>query len=88
MHGIAKTPCFSLLPLGSVPCNFPVRSFELNPYTLLFFTGETLWVKRMMDKYGKKAKEKKVTVVNMSGFDSIPAGMQLCYWKASPTKHG
>lgn len=41
-------------------------------------TGETLFVKEMIEKYHDQAKEKKVFIVPCCGFDSIPADLG-CY---------
>jgi len=36
-------------------------------------TGEAPWVRRMINKFDAKAKEKGVRIVHMAGFDSIPS---------------
>ena len=42
-------------------------------------TGETQWIRRIIDKYHKKAKEKKIKIINSCGFDSIPSDMGVYY---------
>lgn len=38
-------------------------------------TGETQWIRRIIDKYHLKAKENKIKIINSCGFDSIPSDM-------------
>ena len=42
-------------------------------------TGETQWIRRIIDKYHKMAKEKKIKIINSCGFDSIPSDMGVYY---------
>ena len=42
-------------------------------------TGETQWIRRIIDKYHKKAKEKGIKIINSCGFDSIPSDMGVYY---------
>ena len=42
-------------------------------------TGETQWIRKMIDKYHLKAKENKVKIINSCGFDSIPSDMGVFY---------
>ena len=42
-------------------------------------TGETQWIRKMIDKYHSKAKENKVKIINSCGFDSIPSDMGVFY---------
>lgn len=46
-------------------------------------TGETTWVKKMLAKYGEKAREKGVKIVPCSGFDSVPADIGVHVMMAS-----
>lgn len=51
-------------------------------------TGESPWVRSMIDRYHEEARSKQICIVSMSGFDSIPAdlGSFLCVVEAQ--KHG
>ena len=42
-------------------------------------TGETQWIRRIIDKYHKKAEEKGIKIINSCGFDSIPSDMGVYY---------
>jgi short subunit dehydrogenase-like uncharacterized protein len=36
-------------------------------------TGETQWIRRIIDRFHTKAKEKNIKIINSCGFDSIPS---------------
>jgi len=42
-------------------------------------TGETQWIRKMIDKYHFEAKENKIKIINSCGFDSIPSDMGVFY---------
>ena len=42
-------------------------------------TGETQWIRRIIDKYHSKAKEKHIKIVNSCGFDSVPSDMGVYF---------
>ena len=42
-------------------------------------TGETQWIRRIIDKYDKMAEEKKIKIINSCGFDSVPSDMGVYY---------
>lgn len=42
-------------------------------------TGENFWAQRMMAKYGAEASKSGAIIVNMCGFDSIPADLGVFY---------
>ncbi len=42
-------------------------------------TGETQWIRKIIDNYHKKAKEKNIKIINSCGFDSIPSDMGVYY---------
>ena len=42
-------------------------------------TGETQWIRRIIDKYHKLAEEKNIKIINSCGFDSIPSDMGVYY---------
>ena len=42
-------------------------------------TGETQWIRRIIDKYHLTAKEKHIKIVNSCGFDSVPSDMGVYY---------
>ena len=44
-------------------------------------TGETQWIRRIIDKYHLKAKENKIKIINSCGFDSIPSDMGVFYFQ-------
>ena len=46
-------------------------------------TGETQWIRKMIDKYHSKAKENKIKIINSCGFDSIPSDMGVFYSQKS-----
>jgi len=41
-------------------------------------TGETAWVKSVIDRFHEEAQRKEIKVVNFGGFDSVPADIG-CY---------
>ena len=42
-------------------------------------TGETQWIRRIIDKYHKLAEERNIKIINSCGFDSIPSDMGVYY---------
>ena len=42
-------------------------------------TGETQWIRRIIDRFHTKAKEKNIKIINSCGFDSIPSDMGVFY---------
>ena len=42
-------------------------------------TGETQWIRRIIDKHHSTAKEKHIKIVNSCGFDSVPSDMGVYY---------
>jgi len=42
-------------------------------------TGETQWIRRIIDKYHKLAEQKGIKIINSCGFDSIPSDMGVYY---------
>ena len=42
-------------------------------------TGETQWIRRIIDKYHNHAKAKKLKIINSCGFDSIPSDMGVYF---------
>ncbi len=42
-------------------------------------TGETQWIRKIIDKYHSTAKEKHIKIVNSCGFDSVPSDMGVYY---------
>ena len=42
-------------------------------------TGETQWIRRIIDKYHSTAKEKHIKIVNSCGFDSVPSDMGVYF---------
>ena len=42
-------------------------------------TGETQWIRRIIDKYHTTSKNKKIKIVNSCGFDSVPSDMGVFY---------
>lgn len=42
-------------------------------------TGETFWVRKMMDNYGEQAKQANIFMLPLSGFDSLPSLMSFHY---------
>lgn len=42
-------------------------------------TGETQWIRRIIDRFHAKAKEKNIKIINSCGFDSIPSDMGVFY---------
>lgn len=53
-------------------------------------TGETPWVAKMMNKYGKAAEAAKVSLLSFAGYDCIPAelALQLCARALGPEALG
>ena len=42
------------------------------------YSGEVIWMRRILDQYHKAAKEKNVRIVHCCGFDSIPSDLGTC----------
>ncbi len=42
-------------------------------------TGEAHWIRKIIDKFHKDAKKKKIKIVNSCGFDSIPSDMGVYF---------
>ena len=42
-------------------------------------TGETQWIRKMINEYHLKAKKNKIKIINSCGFDSIPSDMGVFY---------
>ena len=42
-------------------------------------TGETQWIRRIIDKYHNHAKAKKLKIINSCGFDSVPSDMGVYF---------
>ena len=42
-------------------------------------TGETQWIRQIIDKYHSSAIEKRIKIINSCGFDSIPSDMGVFY---------
>eukprot|EP00930_Biecheleria_cincta_P015546 TRINITY_DN12928_c0_g1_i1.p1 TRINITY_DN12928_c0_g1~~TRINITY_DN12928_c0_g1_i1.p1 ORF type:complete len:464 (-),score=98.26 TRINITY_DN12928_c0_g1_i1:65-1456(-) len=51
-------------------------------------TGEVPWVEKMMNKYNEGAKEKKLTIVNCAGYDSVPPDLSTFLAAKSLEKQG
>jgi len=51
-------------------------------------TGETSWVRQMIDKYGEKAAESGSLMVSFCGFDSIPADLGVYFLVDHAQKQG
>ena len=46
-------------------------------------SGETQWIRKIIDTYHKKAKNKKIKIVNSCGFDSIPSDMGVYFCQSN-----
>lgn len=56
---------------------FSLLFFSLTPF---FFTGESGWIKEIIEKYDRAADEKGVMIVPSCGFDSIPSDLGKHPW--------
>jgi short subunit dehydrogenase-like uncharacterized protein len=51
-------------------------------------TGETHWIKRMLDRYEDKAKQTGARIVHCCGFDSIPSDLGVYFLQQHAMKNG
>lgn len=58
-----------------------IKSCIRNRTHYLDITGESMFVKNMLEKYDEEAKRQNVYIVNCCGFDSIPADIGVEYLK-------
>ena len=73
-----KVICTTVGPYAKYGSNLVEACVETNT-NYCDITGETQWIRKMIDKYHLKAKENKVKIINSCGFDSIPSDMGVFY---------
>lgn len=66
-------------PFGRYGENIVAACAELGTH-YLDITGETLWVRQMIEKYGEAAKKSGAVLIPFSGFDSVPSDLGV--WNA------
>ena len=50
-------------------------------------TGETQWIKKMLDRYQSQAEQTGARIVNCCGFDSVPSDMGVYFLQQQAQKH-
>ena len=73
-----KVICTTVGPYAKLGTNLIEACIKTNT-NYCDITGETQWIRRMIDKYHSKAKENKIKIINSCGFDSIPSDMGVFY---------
>ena len=73
-----KVICTTVGPYAKLGTNLVKACIKTNT-NYCDITGETQWIRKMIDKYHLKAKENKIKIVNSCGFDSIPSDMGVFY---------
>ena len=73
-----KVICTTVGPYAKLGTNLIEACIKTNT-NYCDITGETQWIRKMIDKYHSKAKEGKIKIINSCGFDSIPSDMGVFY---------
>ena len=73
-----KVICTTVGPYAKLGANLIEACIKTNT-NYCDITGETQWIRKMIDKYHSKAKENKIKIINSCGFDSIPSDMGVFY---------
>lgn len=73
-----KVICTTVGPYAKLGTNLIDACIKTNT-NYCDITGETQWIRKMIDKYHSKAKEDKIKIINSCGFDSIPSDMGVFY---------
>lgn len=73
-----KVICTTVGPYAKLGTNLVEACIKTNT-NYCDITGETQWIRKMIDKYHSKAKENKIKIINSCGFDSIPSDMGVFY---------
>ena len=73
-----KVICTTVGPYAKLGTNLIDACIKTNT-NYCDITGETQWIRKMIDKYHSKAKEGKIKIINSCGFDSIPSDMGVFY---------
>ena len=73
-----KVICTTVGPYAKLGTNLVDACIKTNT-NYCDITGETQWIRKMIDKYHSKAKENKIKIINSCGFDSIPSDMGVFY---------
>ena len=73
-----KVICTTVGPYAKLGTNLIEACIKSNT-NYCDITGETQWIRKMIDKYHSKAKENKIKIINSCGFDSIPSDMGVFY---------
>ena len=77
-----KVICTTVGPYAKLGTNLIEACIKTNT-NYCDITGETQWIRKMIDKYHSKAKENKIKIINSCGFDSIPSDMGVFYSQKS-----
>ena len=73
-----KVICTTVGPYAKLGTNLIEACIKTNT-NYCDITGETQWIRKMIDKYHSKAKKNKIKIINSCGFDSIPSDMGVFY---------
>ena len=73
-----KVICTTVGPYAKLGTNLIEACIKTNT-NYCDITGETQWIRKMIDKYHTRAKENKIKIINSCGFDSIPSDMGVFY---------
>ena len=73
-----KVICSTVGPYAKLGTNLIEACIKTNT-NYCDITGETQWIRKMINKYHSKAKENKIKIINSCGFDSIPSDMGVFY---------
>ena len=78
LNSKTKVICTTVGPYAKLGTNLIEACIKTNT-NYCDITGETQWIRKMIDKYHSKAKEGKIKIINSCGFDSIPSDMGVFY---------
>ena len=73
-----KVICTTVGPYAKLGTNLIEACIKTNT-NYCDITGETQWIRKMINKYHLKAKKNKIKIINSCGFDSIPSDMGVFY---------
>ena len=73
-----KVICTTVGPYAKLGTNLIEACIKTNT-NYCDITGETQWIRKMINEYHLKAKKNKIKIINSCGFDSIPSDMGVFY---------
>ena len=75
-----KVICTTVGPYAKLGSNL-IEACIISGTNYCDITGETQWIRRIIDKYHKLAEKNNIKIINSCGFDSIPSDMGVYYFQ-------